>query len=272
MHKPPTLSSTKTDETKDTSQSTEAISDLSLSCRFCGQSFSTSQSLKKHMINHRGEKPYSCLECGKGFKKLTHLLVHKRAHQRRIQCTVCKKILPTIRELIQHRSSHLTKGMLQCPDCNLQFQYPVYLLRHIKAHRQREIKAHKHLERSQKQSLEPVKEQGGAKQLQCSLCQEVFSDAHGLRKHCLTHIAGSLSHQCPFCEKHFPNRRGLLRHMNRHTGDKSFSCTNCGKQFYRDIYLQLHSEQCFPAQTEPPVTMESDNTPKPKRTHKLFKV
>ncbi|XP_040899738.1 zinc finger protein 1035 [Toxotes jaculatrix] len=268
MSKPATSSSTKTEERKDNSKSPEANGILTLSCRFCGKCFSTSQSLKKHERNHRGERPYRCLECGKGFKKRAHLIGHKIVHQRRIQCTVCRKILPSIGELIQHRSSHLKRGMLQCPDCDLQFQYPVYLLRHLDSHKNGENKVPQLEGRpplKPQQHLNSVKEQNGRRQLQCSLCKEVFDDAQVLRKHCLTHISGSSSNQCPFCKHSFTNRRYLLRHMIRHTGDKPYSCSNCGKQFYRYLYLKLHSERCLPAQTKHLVTMESNT--KTKRPH-----
>ncbi|XP_070767978.1 zinc finger protein 774-like [Enoplosus armatus] len=240
-------------------KSTEANSSRALSCHFCGKCFGSSQSLKKHERNHRGEKPYRCLECGKGFKKRAYLIGHKIVHQRRIQCTVCRKILPTIGELIQHRSSHLKRGKLQCPDCHLQFQYPAHLLRHLDTHKNRENKAEERPPSKPQQFWGSVKEQSGPKQLQCSLCKEVFNDPQVLRKHCLTHISGSSSNQCPFCKHNFTSRRYLLRHMIKHTGDKPFSCTNCGKQFYRDLYLKLHTEKCLPAQTGHLVTMDSDN-------------
>lgn len=249
MSRPAVVNTTMPEEHKEDLKSTEPDSSLDLNCRFCGKCFGSSHSLKKHQRCHKGERPYRCLECGKGFKKLSHLIAHKVVHQRRIQCTVCKKILPTVGELLQHRQSHHKRGTLQCPDCHLQFQYPAHLLRHLNSHKKRKRNASQLDERPQlkpQQPLESVNEESGPQQLQCSLCQEEFDDAQVLRKHCLTHIGRSSSHQCPFCKHNFNNRRYLLRHMIKHTGNKPFSCTNCGKQFYRDVYLKLHSERCLP--------------------------
>ncbi|XP_037309683.2 zinc finger protein 1035 [Pungitius pungitius] len=254
MTKPATLSSTIAEEN-------ETTGSVVLSCRFCGKCFNTPQSLKKHLRSHRGEKPYRCLECGKAFKKRANLIGHKIVHRRRIQCTVCQKIFPTVGDLIQHRSSHLKRGMLQCPDCPLQFQYPAHLLRHVDSHKRRENRTSQLRERPSlkpQESLESVKEPTGPKQLECSLCKEVFEDAQLLRKHCLAHISGSSLNQCPFCKADFSNRRYLLRHMIKHTGDAPFSCANCGRQFYRYLYLKLHGEKCLPAQTRNVTTIYSD--------------
>ncbi|XP_028435315.1 zinc finger protein 1035 [Perca flavescens] len=265
LSKPATLSTTMTGVSNDNSKSSEANGSLALSCHFCEKCFDTPQSLKKHESNHRGQRPYRCLECGKGFKKRASLIGHKSVHQRRIQCTVCRKILPTIGELIKHRSSHLKRGMLQCPDCPQQFQYPAYLLRHLDTHKQRANKTSQLDERpplKPQQSMESVKEESGPKPLPCSLCKEVFDDPQILRKHCLTHISRSSTNQCPFCKHNFSTRRYLLRHMIKHTGDKPLSCSNCGKQFYRDLYLKLHHEKCLHGQTRHLVTMECDTKTK----------
>ncbi|XP_030013854.1 zinc finger protein 1035 isoform X2 [Sphaeramia orbicularis] len=240
---------TEVEESKD--NITEEKQSTSFSCHFCGKDFCTSESLKKHEYSHRGEKPYKCLECGKGFKRHSYLMSHKITHQRRIQCTVCRKILPTVGELLQHRRSHTKRGMLQCPDCPQQFQYPVYLLRHLATHKNKEDppQPEESSPVNPQNTLDSEEEHGESKQLQCSLCKEVFDDPHILRKHCLTHISGSSRCQCPFCNQNFNSRRYLLRHMLIHTGDKSYSCTNCGKQFYRDLYLRLHREKCMPTRT-----------------------
>lgn len=235
---------------------------LSLSCRFCGKSFSTSASLKKHQYNHKGEKPYRCLECGKKFKKHAHLIGHKMVHQRRIQCTVCRKLLPTIGELIQHRNSHLKKGMLKCPDCPMQFQYPAYLLRHLASHKNKVQRAEEKPPFQTQQSLASLKEQDEPNQHQCSLCKQVFDEAQALRKHCLKHISQSSSYKCPFCKRNFTCRRNLVRHMTKHSGAKPLSCGTCGKRFFSSWYLNLHLEKCSPGELQHVVTSASDKEPK----------
>ncbi|XP_074538840.1 zinc finger protein 1035 [Halichoeres trimaculatus] len=239
------------------------VAKSSHSCSFCGKCFSTIESLVKHKRCHKEERPYPCLQCGKKFKKHAHLIGHKVTHQKKVQCTVCKKIFPTIGELIQHRRLHPKRGKLKCPYCNVEYDHPSHLLRHVRSHQKQEENATKHedrLEVKKQQSVERVEEKeedSRPKEHQCSLCKEQFTDAQELRKHCLTHLSSS-SNKCPFCKKRFSNRRSLLRHLVMHSGDKSFSCSHCGKQFYRDVYFELHTKKCLAAPTEHHVTPDPD--------------
>ncbi|XP_061808115.1 zinc finger protein 1035 isoform X1 [Nerophis lumbriciformis] len=235
-------SSTKTDESKKENgvKSEEEMADLSLTCKYCEKYFHTLQSLKKHESCHRGERPYRCLQCARGFKKRVHLLGHKIVHQT-IECTLCKKVLPNSRHLIQHANLYHKGKSLPCEDCQEQFQNAAELLRHLKAHKTAKDKAPL-LKEEPLQSLKSQQEPSDQQDLQCSLCKEKFDDVYVLRKHCLKHITASC--KCPFCNKTFIARRYLLNHMDKHTGEKPYSCTGCGRRFIREVYLKNHIKKC----------------------------
>lgn len=247
MSEQSTLSSAETDQNEDPVNTAGAQSCLTFSCQFCEKTFNTLPTLKKHEDIHQGDKP-----CGKGFKNSCSLTGDKVLHQRKIQCTVCKMTLTSVKELVQHRKTHSKKGKLQCPDCNQEFPYPVYLRRHLESHRKKEIKLSqiegqiKMKPQHLSSKTPPAQEQQTEEQLQCSLCKEVYNDLAEIRKHFLTHVSGL---SCPFCQQNFTDRRYLVRHMIRHTGYKPYSCTHCGKHFYREIYRRLHSAHCVAAST-----------------------
>uniref|UniRef100_A0A673GRK4 Uncharacterized LOC107714742 n=1 Tax=Sinocyclocheilus rhinocerous TaxID=307959 RepID=A0A673GRK4_9TELE len=216
---------------------------LPFSCRFCGRAFASPDSLKKHLRLHKGNKPFRCLDCGKNFARHGHLMAHKNVHRRNIQCSVCWEVLPSIGDLLKHRQSHPKKGMLKCPDCPLQFQFPVFLLRHVAVHERR--RKLKELVPPKDQATPQKVEEIYKEEFKCGLCQEAFVDSKALSEHCLTHMPGPSASKCQFCKRHFSSRAGLIRHIRLHTGEKPFPCPTCGRHFHRKEVLKLHQEKFY---------------------------
>ncbi|XP_060726841.1 zinc finger protein 1035 [Tachysurus vachellii] len=238
--------------------SSDMVTSPPIVCSFCDKSFISSESLKNHLQLHVGKKPFRCLECGKSFIRRGHLITHKNIHKRRIQCSVCKKIVPTIADLLKHRQSHITKGMLQCPDCPKQFKFPVYLLRHVATHAKKERMLNSPTKKSADEHVKEIR--SNKEPFNCGICQKAFVDSEAISEHCLSHLPKPSVSKCPVCKHNFTSRATLIRHFRLHTGERPFPCKICGKHFQRKEPLAFHEVKCKGPKEKPISTLTTAQT------------
>ncbi|XP_077391694.1 uncharacterized protein LOC144027763 [Festucalex cinctus] len=77
-------------------------------CPECGKAC---KRLREHMLTHTGEKPFTCLVCGRGFSVKQNMKRHMSLHtgERPHSCSLCPKRYYSKTDLKRHSISHKTK-------------------------------------------------------------------------------------------------------------------------------------------------------------------
>ncbi|XP_054999719.1 zinc finger protein 777 isoform X2 [Sorex araneus] len=175
--------------------------------------------------NRRGERPFTCMECGKSFRLKINLVIHQR--------------------------NHIKEGPYECADCHLSFRHKQQLTLHQRAHRGRGYASpERGAAFAPKHALKPRPKSpgagsggggGGPKPYKCPECDSSFSHKSSLTKHQITHT-GERPYTCPECKKSFRLHISLVIHQRVHAGkhEVSFICSLCGKSFSRPSHLLRH--------------------------------
>ena len=185
-------------------------------CEVCGECFRWPGSLWKHWKSHPDWKPYRCKVCAECFATSKELKQHRQAaHNGRLQCQQCGKVLTTVGKFTEHMKRHANAREYICCICAARFNTKSQLTQHETLHL-------------------------GLKPFKCDLCPKACSSQRHLDEHKLSHSKEKL-YSCQYCGKRQKYMSGLRIHEKLHTQGRTCKCQTCGKTFATTSQLKQHS-------------------------------
>uniref|UniRef100_A0A3Q3VMS4 C2H2-type domain-containing protein n=1 Tax=Mola mola TaxID=94237 RepID=A0A3Q3VMS4_MOLML len=197
-------------------------------CLQCNYRCKRWSSLKEHMFNHEGTKPFKCEECDYSsvYKKdvLRHSAVHKKDKRKmelapkvsEFLCPVCHRVYPMQKRLTQHMKTHSSEKPHMCDKCGKSFKkrytFKMHLLTHI-------------------QSL--------GDSFKCEFCDYTCDNKKLLLNHQLSHT-NDRPFKCDFCKYSTSKEEFLVSHLAIKHTEKPFSCTMCHFMTKHRKNLRLH--------------------------------
>uniref|UniRef100_A0A3B4ZIS4 Zinc finger protein 335 n=1 Tax=Stegastes partitus TaxID=144197 RepID=A0A3B4ZIS4_9TELE len=188
-------------------------------CLQCNYHCKRWSSLKEHMFNHEGTKPFKCDECDytSVYKKdvIRHSAIPKVSE---FPCPVCHRVYPMQKRLTQHMKTHSSEKPHMCDKCGKSFKkrytFKMHLLTHI-------------------QSL-------GDNKFKCEFCDYNCDNKKLLLNHQLSHT-NDRPFKCDYCKYSTSKEEFLVSHLAiKHTGEKPFSCEMCHFMTKHRKNLRLH--------------------------------
>uniref|UniRef100_A0A2K6TZK3 Zinc finger and BTB domain-containing protein 17 n=1 Tax=Saimiri boliviensis boliviensis TaxID=39432 RepID=A0A2K6TZK3_SAIBB len=213
-------------------------------CEECGKSYRLISLLNLHKKRHSGEARYRCEDCSKLFTTSGNLKRHQLVHsgEKPYQCDYCGRSFSDPTSKMRHLETHDTDKEHKCPHCDKKFNQVGNLKAHLKIHiadgplKCRECGKQFTTSGNLKRHL---RIHSGEKPYVCIHCQRQFADPGALQRHVRIHT-GEKPCQCVMCGKAFTQASSLIAHVRQHTGEKPYVCERCGKRFVQSSQLANH--------------------------------
>ncbi|XP_077438367.1 zinc finger protein 335-like isoform X2 [Vanacampus margaritifer] len=201
-------------------------------CWICGSRFLTQEDLRFHVDSHEGNEPelFKCLQCNYHCKRWSSLKEHMFNHEgtKPFKCETCDYSSVYRKDVIRHSAVHnkekkkktdvmATATEFPCPVCQKVYPMQKRLTQHLKTH-------------------------SAEKPHMCDKCGKSFKKRYTFKMHLLTHLqsVGDSTFKCEFCEYTCGNKKLLLNHQLSHTTDRPFKCDHCKYTTSKEDFLVSH--------------------------------
>ncbi|XP_033096562.1 zinc finger protein 3-like [Anneissia japonica] len=213
-------------------------------CGHCGKEFIEGGHLKRHIRIHTGQTPYECQHCGKKFKQSADLKIHIRMHtgETPYECEHCGNRFSDNSNLKAHVRIHTGETPYECEHCGRKFNHSGSLKRHLRIHTGETPYECEHCGRkfNHSGSLKThLRIHTGETPYECEHCGRKFKQSGHLKKHLRIHT-GEKPYECEHCERKFKQSGDLKTHIRIHAGQTPYECEHCGRKFKQSGHLKKH--------------------------------